>query len=110
MQQRGSLGDTRRDDRKHLVGLLAEEPATVLPEGAQVVSDARVAMPVPMLGHVTSSYYSAFLERSIAMALVKNGRNRMGEKVEVPLADGRVLRATIASPVFVDPDGARQHG
>jgi tripartite-type tricarboxylate transporter receptor subunit TctC/sarcosine oxidase gamma subunit len=44
-----------------------------------------VPLPVPMLGHVTSSYYSAFLERSIAMALVKNGRNRMGEKVELPL-------------------------
>jgi sarcosine oxidase subunit alpha len=102
--------DTARSDRKHLVGLLAEEPATVLPEGAQVVSDARVPVPVPMLGHVTSSYYSAFLKRSIAMALVKNGRNRMGEKVELPLADGRVLRATIASPVFVDPEGVRQHG
>jgi len=101
--------DTRRDDRKHLVGLLAEEPATVLPEGAQVVSDARASVPVPMLGHVTSSYFSAFLRRSIAMALVKNGRNRMGEKVELPLADGRVLRATISSPVFVDPEGARQN-
>ena len=102
--------DTRREDRKHLVGLLAETPSTVLPEGAQVVSDARAAIPVPMLGHVTSSYYSAFLKRSIAMALVKNGRNRMGEKVELPLADGRVLRATIASPVFVDPEGARLNG
>jgi sarcosine oxidase subunit alpha len=101
--------DTRREDRKQLVGLLAEEPATVLPEGAQVVSDARVAVPVPMLGHVTSSYYSAFLGRSIAMALVKDGRKRLGEKVELPLADGRVLRATIASPVFVDPEGARQN-
>jgi sarcosine oxidase subunit alpha len=101
--------DTVRDDRKHLVGLLAEDPATVLPEGAQIVSDARAAVPVPMLGHVTSSYFSAFLQRSIAMALVKNGRKRMGEKVELPLADGRVLRATIASPVFVDPEGARQN-
>ena len=27
----------------------------------------------------------------------------------LPLADGRVLRATIASPVFVDPEGARQN-
>jgi sarcosine oxidase subunit alpha len=105
-----SRADTRREDRKHLVGLLAEDPATVLPEGGQVVVDARAAIPVPMLGHVTSSYFSAFLGRSIALALVKGGRRRMGEKVEVPLADGRVLRATIASPVFVDAEGARQHG
>ena len=100
--------DTRRDDRKQLVGLLTENPKEVLPEGGQIVVDSRAAIPVPMLGHVTSSYFSAFLDRSIAMALVKGGRKRMGEKVEVPLADGRVLRATIASPVFVDPEGVRQ--
>jgi hypothetical protein len=29
--------------------------------------------------------------------------------VEVPLDDGRVIRAVIAKPVFVDPDGARQN-
>jgi sarcosine oxidase, subunit alpha len=102
--------DTAREGRKQLVGLLAEDPASVLPEGAQVVADARAAVPVPMLGHVTSSYFSAFLGRSIAMALVKDGRNRMGERVELPLSDGRVLRATIASPVFVDPEGKRQDG
>ncbi|HEX5128769.1 MAG TPA: glycine cleavage T C-terminal barrel domain-containing protein, partial [Usitatibacter sp.] len=99
--------DTAREDRKQLVGLLCEDPATVLPEGGQIVVDSGAAPPVPMLGHVTSSYFSAFLDRSIALALVKGGRKRMGEKVEVPLADGRVLRATIASPVFVDPEGAR---
>ena len=104
-----SRSDTAREDRKQLVGLLAEDPATVLPEGGQIVVDSRAPIPVPMLGHVTSSYFSAFLGRSIALALVKGGRKRMGEKVEVPLADGRVLRATIASPVFVDPQGARQH-
>jgi len=101
--------DTRRDDRKHLVGLLAEEPATVLPEGAQVVSDARVAMPVPMLGHVTSSYFSANLKRSIALALVQNGRNRMDEKVSVEMPGGRVATATITGSVFLDTEGARQN-
>jgi len=58
---------------------------------------------------VTSSYWSAFLGRSIALAMVQNGRNRMGEKVDIPLADGRTIRATIASPVFLDPEGARQN-
>jgi sarcosine oxidase subunit alpha len=62
-----------------------------------------------MLGHVTSSYFSAFLDRSIALAVVKGGLKRMGEKVEIPLVDGRVIKATIAKPVFVDPEGARQN-
>ena len=100
--------DTAREDRKQLVGLLCEDPAAVLPEGGQVVADSGVALPVPMLGHVTSSYFSAHLNRSIALALMKGGRKHLGEPVEVPLADGRVLRAKVASPVFVDPEGARQ--
>jgi sarcosine oxidase subunit alpha len=102
--------DTARGDRKQLVGLLADNPKEVLPEGGQVVLDSKAATPVPMLGHVTSSYFSAFLDRSIALALVKDGRNRMGHKVEVPLANGRVLHATIAKPIFLDPEGARQNG
>jgi sarcosine oxidase subunit alpha len=101
--------DTRRDDRKQLVGLLTEDPRTVLPEGGQIVKDASVPAPVPMLGHVTSSYFSAFLDRSIALAVVKAGSRRHGEEVQVPLADGRVIRAKIASPVFLDPEGARQN-
>ncbi len=41
--------------------------------------------------------------------MVQGGRERMGQQVEVPLADGRVLRARIASPVFLDAEGARQN-
>jgi sarcosine oxidase, subunit alpha len=101
--------DTAREDRKQLVGLLTADPDEILPEGGQVVATSSAPMPIPMLGHVTSSYFSACLNRSIALALVKRGRERMGERVEVPLDDGRVIRAVIAKPVFVDPDGARQN-
>jgi sarcosine oxidase subunit alpha len=104
-----SRSDTRREDRKQLVGLLTENPRDVLPEGGQIVTNAAVPAPVPMLGHVTSSYFSAFLGRSIALAVVKGGLKRMGEKVEIALVDGRVIKATIAKPVFVDPEGARQN-
>jgi sarcosine oxidase subunit alpha len=62
-----------------------------------------------MLGHVTSSYWSPNVGRSIAMALVKNGRNRMGETVYVPLAD-RTIRATIGEAKFYDPEGKRLDG
>jgi sarcosine oxidase, subunit alpha len=104
-----SRSDTAREGRKQLVGLLTENPREVLPEGSPVVEDAKASVPVPMLGHVTSSYFSACLERSIALALVKDGSNRMGKTVEVPLPTGKVIRAVVASTVFIDPDGARQN-
>ncbi len=100
--------DMLRDDRKQLVGLLTEDPADVLREGGQIVADASVPVPIPMLGHVTSSYFSPTLDRGIALALVKGGRDRTGERVEIPLASGRVLRAVIADSVFVDPEGVRR--
>ena len=97
-----SRADTRRADRKQLVGLLTEEPALVLPEGTQLVrkEDAARVPPVPMIGHVSSSYYSAALGRSIALALVKGGRGRHGETVAAPL-DGQTVLARIVPPVFI---------
>ena len=43
-----------------------------------------------------------------AISLLKDGARRMGEVVQAPLADGRVIRARVASPVFFDPEGKRQ--
>ena len=105
-----SRSDTARAGRKQLVGLLAEDPKEVLPEGAYVVAEIMDKPPMPMLGHVTSSYFSPNVERSIAMALLEDGRNRMGEQVSLKLMDGRVIRATVADPVFYDKDGARARG
>jgi sarcosine oxidase subunit alpha len=102
-----SRPDTIRKDRKQLVGLITEDPLTTIPEGAQLVDDPKAPEPVPMIGHVSSSYYSACCGHSIAMALVKGGHNRMGEEVYAPLANGRVLKATITSPVFYDKEGAK---
>jgi sarcosine oxidase subunit alpha len=104
-----SRSEMVRSDRKQLVGLLTEDPAEVLPEGGQIVADASAPVPVPMLGHVTSSYFSACLGRSIALALVKDGRRRKGERVQIPLASGGTSGAVIADPVFIDPQGTRQN-
>jgi sarcosine oxidase subunit alpha len=100
--------DSVRADRKQLVGLLTENPGEVLPEGGQIVETAATAPPVKMVGHVTSSYYSANLGHSIALALVKAGRQRHGERVYVPLED-RTVSATITAPRFFDPDGEKMH-
>ena len=101
--------DSLRDQRKQLVGLKTRELQQVLPEGAQIVNDPNQQLPMAMQGHVTSSYYSANLGHSIALAVVKGGLNRLGETVYCPLADGRILAAEIVSSVFYDPEGARQH-
>jgi sarcosine oxidase subunit alpha len=102
--------DTVRPDRKHLVGLLPEDPAVFLPEGTHLVADSELpAPPVPMLGHVTSSYRSAALDRTFALALVKGGRDRIGERLYAPVGD-RLVPVTVASPVLYDPEGARRDG
>ncbi|MCG7587285.1 sarcosine oxidase subunit gamma family protein, partial [Photobacterium sp. OFAV2-7] len=100
--------DTRRSDRKQLVGLKCTEPDVVIPEGAQAVNDPDEPVPMTMVGHVSSSYYSAVLGHSIALGLIKGGLSRVGESVFFPLADGRVLQAEITDAVFYDPEGKRQ--
>ena len=102
--------DCVRENRKQLVGLRPEVGHQVIPEGAQLVADANLTEPpVPMIGHVTSSYYSSSLGHSIALALVKGGHSKMGDKVYAPLADGRTLVAEICNPVFYDTKGERQN-
>ncbi len=102
--------DTRREDRKQLVGLLPEDPALVLAEGAQLVETSQLPQPpVPMLGHVTSSYRSATLERGFALALVKDGRNRVGQTIYSPIGD-QLVPLTVTDSVFYDKEGARRDG
>ncbi|WP_328807056.1 2Fe-2S iron-sulfur cluster-binding protein [Nocardiopsis coralli] len=102
--------DTARTDRKQLVGLLPADPDLVLAEGAQVVEHPELpAPPVPMLGHVTSSYRSAVLERGFALALVEAGRDRIGDTVHATAGD-RLVAATITDHVFYDKEGARRDG
>jgi sarcosine oxidase, subunit alpha len=100
----------RAAGRKQLVGLLTADPAEVLEEGAQVVAMPEPGRPpVPMIGHVTSSYPSPNVGRSIAMALVRGGHGLHGQTVYVPMP-GRVIAAQITRPVFFDPEGARLNG
>ena len=65
-------------------------------------------IPMTMLGHVTSSYLSPTLGRAFALALVADGRARIGHKLYVPLLD-RTIAVTVTEPVFLDPEGSRLH-
>jgi sarcosine oxidase subunit alpha len=101
--------DNERSDRKQFVGLKPKDPKVVLPEGAQIVFDKDQPIPMTMVGHVTSSYFSACLGYSFALAVVKGGLERKGQSVFVPLADGTTIEAEICSSVFYDPKGDRQN-
>jgi sarcosine oxidase, subunit alpha len=92
--------------RKQLVGLVTDDPNEVLDEGAQIVMDPNQAIPMRMVGHVTSSYWSANCGRSIALALLAGGRSRMGGRVHVTTPKG-FTTARICEPVFFDPAGER---
>ncbi len=102
--------ENTRPDRKQLVGLLPVDQHVLLPEGAQLITTETVPPPpVPMLGHVTSSYRSAALDRTFALALVRSGRERIGETLYVPF-DGTVVPVTVTDPVLYDKEGTRRDG
>ncbi|MBT5954768.1 FAD-dependent oxidoreductase [bacterium] len=100
--------DTSRKNRKKLVGIITKDPKVVLPEGAQLVKDPHGSIPVNMEGHVTSSYYSATLKRSIALALINGGLENKGKTLYAPI-EGSIIPVEVTSPVFYDPKGDRQH-
>ena len=97
--------DTMKEDRKQLVGLLTDNPSEVLEEGAQIVADTSLK-PVEMLGHVTSSYYSPNLNKSIALAVVRGGKNMLGQKLFIPM-ENKNINVTIVDPVFFDKENVR---
>jgi sarcosine oxidase subunit alpha len=101
--------DLTREGRKQLVGLLPKNPHDVPEEGGQIVADPNQPKPMTMLGHVTSSYWSENLGRSIAFGLVAGGRARMGETLYIPLAD-KTIAVEVTDMVFFDRQGGRING
>ena len=95
--------------RKQLVGLKTRDPRVVIEEGAQVAERPGLTPPIPLVGHVTSAYFSAVLGHSIALAVVAGGRARIGETLHIPMPNGD-LAVEVVSPVFYDPQGARING
>jgi sarcosine oxidase subunit alpha len=98
--------DMAAPGRKQFVGLLTEDPQELLEEGAQIVADPDVPIPMPMIGHVTSAYRSAVLGHTIALAVIADGRARIGQTVFVPMP-GKVIRAKVTAPMFYDAQGGR---
>ena len=97
--------DTIKEDRKQLVGLLTEDPKEILEEGAQIVSGIS-KKPVEMLGHVTSSYFSPNLNKSIALAVVRNGKKMKGQKLIVPM-ENKNINVIVSDSIFLDKENKR---
>ena len=89
--------------RRELVGLLTVDPDEMIPEGAPLTPNGEA---VPSEGLVTACVWSVANERSVALALLLNGRERMGEKVTVRIKD-KTISAVVTQPCFYDPDGER---
>jgi len=106
-QRSHQRSDTARPDRRHLVGLLPIDPDELLPEGAQLILEPNVAVPAKMVGHVTSSYRSATLGRTFALAMLQRGRERLGGTVYAPL-NGHIVAATVTEPIFYDKENVRR--
>lgn len=103
--------DTAKSDRHHLVGLMPIDKNKLLPEGAYIVNkdSFKNNSKNSHIGYVTSSYTSDVLERTFALAMISNGRNKIGQIVEVPLGN-EIIPAEIVDSVFYDKENRRRDG
>ena len=99
----------RNPDRWKLVGLETLD-GSVLPDGSYAVGAGRNANGQKhTIGRVTSTYFSPTLNRGIAMGLVQNGPDRVGEVIKFEKIGGEIVEATIVDPVFYDKSGSKQN-
>ena len=104
-QERSHMADPKR---WKLVGLETTDGST-LPDGAYAVGEgSNENGQRNMIGRVTSTYHSPTLNKGIALGLVLNGPDRMGEVLQFPGTDGKTYEARIVDPVFYDKEGAKQ--
>jgi len=89
--------------RRELVGLLLDDPDRLVDENAPITPGGRKQASE---GFVTACVWSVSKNRSIALALLDNGRNRIGEKAYIRMKDD-VVGAEITVPCFHDAEGHR---
>ena len=88
---------TDASGRKQLVGLLSKDKSSVVVEGSQLT---RGRADTELQGHVSSSYHSPILGHPIALALVVNGSQRMGETLHARSSSGQCVAVEICPSVF----------
>jgi len=93
-------------DRLQLVGLQPVDRRSRLPVGAHL---SLRPPPTQAEGFVTSSYFSPALKQPIALALLRRGTHRLGEKLGAWHL-GKSVEVEVVKTPFFDPQGARVHG
>jgi sarcosine oxidase subunit alpha len=94
-------------ERQHVVGLLPDDHNAKIADGSALVPVQPGTSGNPEFqGHVTAACYSPTLKRTIALALLKNGKTRHGESIRISGLQGS-FTATVTKPVFYDPRGER---
>ena len=96
----------RDPDRLQLVGLLPVDRATRLPVGAHL---SLTKPPTVAEGLVTSSCFSPALKQPVALAMIKRGTQRIGERLQAWHL-GKMIAAEVVKTPFFDPAGERLHG
>ncbi len=93
-------------ERMQLVGLLPLDRRTRLPVGAHLTLQAP---PGAIEGFVTSSAFSPRLGHPVALAMLKRGRQRLGERLTAYHL-GRPIEAEVVKTPFFDAAGERVNG
>jgi methylglutamate dehydrogenase subunit C len=91
-----------------LVGVRPVDPARALTAGSHFIATGADPVAANDGGWLTSVVYSPHLGHAIALGYLRNGSNRLGERLRaVNLLAGTETEIEIVSPHFIDPEGER---
>ena len=94
--------------REQIIGLVPVDKKTSIPEGSHLVLDNKLKSPNPKLGHVSASCWSVENNNPFSLAILKDGKNKIGEKLyAVSPLKNISIQVEVVSQHYVDPDGKR---
>jgi sarcosine oxidase subunit alpha len=97
--------------RPILVGVKPVDPVQRLTAGSHFVPVGAEARVEHDDGHLTSVAWSPSLGHDVGIGFLAGGRDRIGGRVRaIDLLRGHDVECDVVSPVFIDPEGTRQHG
>jgi heterotetrameric sarcosine oxidase alpha subunit len=95
-------------DRMQIVGLKPVETDEHIRAGAHLLREGARPSTLNDQGYVSSACFSPTLGHDIALAFLKSGRERYGERIVVwDKLGGAETVAEVCNPLFVDPGNAR---
>jgi sarcosine oxidase subunit alpha len=100
------LAEHLRADRLQLVGLAAPKGQPFVIGSHLRIKNSREATD----GWITSAGIGVLTDSPVALALVRGGRARIGESVDLYDAGTSIGEAQIVNPPFYDPPGERMNG